>query len=151
MDPAALAFDKPGGVCGEYIRLAETCTDAPWHYHEAAFWTVMGVAAGRTLRTAMGPQDVYPNLYTCLVGLSSSTRKSTSVAIAHKLASAMGVPLLPSEVTPEKLFEILSERPRGILVTPETDLDAQGFVSEFLRLFEKSRQGIDSRLDHPRG
>lgn len=127
--PGMVKMDKPRGLCGKYIAMAELCTDAPWAYHEASFWTIIGTALGRTVFTTRGPQDLYPNMYVALLGKSTTTHKTTAINIAYDLANMLGVPFLPASVTPERLMQLLVEKPRGVLVAPE--------FSKFLSLAHK--------------
>ncbi len=143
-DLSWLVFDKPRGLCGDYVKIAEHVTDARWAYHEACFWTVVGVAFGRKVSVQMGPTKIFANFFTCLVGPSSRARKTTSIDIAAHLAKLLGVKMLPVDVTPERLFAILVEKPRGVLacrefssfMTTARKQYGQGLIEMILELYD---------------
>jgi hypothetical protein len=94
----------------EYIAYANKQTDAPLEYHEAAALSLLALAT-TNLRANLAP---YPgglrtNLYLCLVGTTTRSRKSTSQSICEDLASPL-VPygILPSKSTTEALVNKLA-------------------------------------------
>jgi hypothetical protein len=94
----------------KYIEYGNLQTDAASEYHEAAALILLALAT-TNLRANLAP---YPgglrtNLYLCLVGTTTRSRKSTSQNICEDLADSL-VPygILPSKSTTEALVNKLA-------------------------------------------
>jgi hypothetical protein len=67
------------GLFAEYRDLVGPTTEAPDAFHYGMFLQVLGCTLGTRLRI-YNANDIFPNFYVCLVGTSSSPRKSTVMA-----------------------------------------------------------------------
>lgn len=95
----------PESMFEKYVQFAYEKTDAPLQYHAAAIITVAAAALGNRVRIPdFHGSKLHPNLYTLLVGPSSRYRKSTSINIAHTLATDAKVPAYPNNATVEQLY-----------------------------------------------
>ena len=137
-------FKQPRGVMGSYIKLCETVTDAPWPFHEAIFWTVVGTYFGRDVYSEIGAQRVFTNMFTCVVGESGVAHKTTALSIGSELAKLLQIPIVSREITQERLWDILASNPRGCLLTDEFSAllalarksYGQGLMEMFLQLYD---------------
>lgn len=94
----------------EYVEYANKQTDAALEYHEAGALSLLALATSN-LRASLAPypNGLRTNLYLCLVGSTTRSRKSTSQNICEDLANSL-VPLgiLPSKSTTEALVNKLA-------------------------------------------
>ena len=109
-----------GGWLHDYVRFAQTLTDAPTIFHLFSGLTTLGAALSRRAYCpGFGGRPVYPNLWTVLVAPSSAYRKSTAVNIARDLLSESGTKVYPDDFSKELLVDILQDSPRGCFVWGE--------------------------------
>lgn len=116
------------GFLRSYVDNCRNTTDAPPEYHIAVGLSILGAAMGNSVRIrAYGGLTVFPNLWMLLIAPSGLMRKSTALYIGKNLLQdSVPMRVLPDDWTPEKLIDVLTENPAGLLV-----------VSEFTRLLEQ--------------
>lgn len=103
-----------------YEEYAREGTDAPTKYHRYCAAGMMGACMGRRFYYQLGHIRVYPHVWICLIGQSTMMKKSTSLRIAQEIVSRVNADLiLPGKFTVEKLYEIMAEKPVGIMVFNE--------------------------------
>jgi hypothetical protein len=72
------------GMAGRFVDILRDSTEAPPDFLLAAFLTSVGALIGRTAWVNY-PRPTYPNLYSLLVGETSSARKTTAMSFALDL------------------------------------------------------------------
>jgi len=108
------------GLLREYVDFASPLTDAPGGYHLAVGLTVLAALLGNRVSIPFGARRLFPNLYVTLLGRSTFSRKTTSIAIGQKILDHFeSVANLPSEFSPEAFLDRLGKSPAGLLVYPE--------------------------------
>jgi len=108
------------GLLREYVDFATPLTDAPGGYHLAVGLAVLGALLGSRVSIPFGARPLFPNLYVTLLGRSTFSRKTTSIAIGQKILGHFeAVSNLPSEFSPEAFLDRLQRSPAGLLVYPE--------------------------------
>ncbi len=88
----------------------KSCPLAPEIFHEAMALWLLATVATRRMKLVMGGREIYPNLYVMIVAKTSLYRKSTAMNEAKKVLKQAGLEclLLPTDVTPEALFDELA-------------------------------------------
>lgn len=88
----------------------QSCALAPEIFHEAMALWLLATIATRRIKIAIGGQEIYPNLYVLVIAKTSLYRKSTAMGKAKEALKAAGLEslLLPTDVTPEALFDELA-------------------------------------------
>lgn len=88
----------------------QSCPLAPDIFHEAMALWLLATVSTRRLKFVLGGQEIYPNLYVMVIAKTSLYRKSTAMNEAKKVLKAAGLEclLLPTDVTPEALFDELA-------------------------------------------
>lgn len=97
-----------------YIAYAAGRTDAAHEYHEAAALALLA-ACTPNVRTYLAPwpDGLNTSLYLIMVGGTTSSRKSTSLAFARRLMSQVEpAAVLAERMTPEAMVEQLAARSR---------------------------------------
>ena len=77
------------GPCELYRRAMEKSTNASHNYHLACFLTVVGALLGKTILTEEGGDEIYPNLFTVVVGEAGGAKKDTAVNRAMGLLKSI--------------------------------------------------------------
>ena len=67
------------GPCELYRRAMEKSTNASPSYHLACFLTITGAMLGKSVLTEEGGDEIYPNLFTVVVGEAGWAKKDTAV------------------------------------------------------------------------
>lgn len=101
-----------GHFLHEWIRYAGECTDASHEYHEAVGLCLLATATpGVRARLSAWPRGLGTNLFVLLLGGTTESRKSTSLALgADALEAALPDAAMPSRMTPEAFVEQLARR-----------------------------------------
>lgn len=88
----------------------QSCALAPEIFHEAMAMWLLATVATRRIKVNLGGQEIYPNLYVLVIAKTSLYRKSTAMGKAKEILKAAGLEplLLPTDVTPEALFDELA-------------------------------------------
>lgn len=103
-----------GHFVARYIEYAAARTDAAHEYHEAAALALLA-ACTPNVRTYLDPwpDGLNTSLYLIMVGGTTSSRKSTSLAFARRLmAQVEPAAVLAERMTPEAMVEQLAARSR---------------------------------------
>ena len=126
------------GLIGDYIALMRPTTEASESYHLGVGLTIMASLIGRHVYVDFGSQ-VYPNLYTLLVGISGKSRKDTAIKRGTRMLTtpvSSGTTQLRSNVkivtdvaSAEGLIGSLSEHSNVLL-----------YLTEFSRLIAQARR-----------
>lgn len=108
------------GFIKEYIDWAEKCTDAPKIFHLFCAMIIVGSCFGRSVFLPFGPNNLYPNLYVCLLAPTSYYRKSTCIELSRQILKRFeSVHIMPDEFSPEIFIERLSGKPNSLLIWSE--------------------------------
>lgn len=88
----------------------QSCPLAPEIFHEAMALWLLATISTRRMKLVIGGQEIYPNLYLLVIAKTSLYRKSTAMNEAKKILKLAGLEclLLPTDVTPEALFDELA-------------------------------------------
>ena len=110
-----------------YKNYASLLTDAPEIYHEFSALNLLSLAVGRT-PINVTPRQLYPNIWTILIGVSGISRKSTALCLADSILPD-DYQRLPNDFTPESLQECLSKQSQGLIIKEEIG----GFLNSIKR------------------
>jgi len=121
------------GPFAAYRDIMAPTTQAPDVYHLASALTWFGALVGRRIRTEHASEDLYPNLFTVLVGASGSTKKDTAakraIHLPHNFPIGAGLrnPDMPYAIntnvsSSEGLIGDLEASPRQILYLNELSI-----------------------------
>ncbi len=117
-------------ILEKYKEYASASTDAPSVYHEYIAAVMVGTVMGKRLWYQHGHQALFPNLWVCLVGPSTWSKKSTSMLCAEYIISKVNRELIyPAKVTVEKLYSILANKSVGVMQYGELN----SLLSQFQR------------------
>ena len=107
-------------ILQKYKEYATGATDAPSKYHDYCAAAMVGAALGRGLHYQHGHITLFPHIWVCLIGQSTLMKKSTSIRIAETLLARVNERLLlPAKFSVEKLYQVLSENPSGMMTFSE--------------------------------
>lgn len=112
-----------------YLTRVEN-TEPATRFHLWAAITMIGALVGRKCFLRVGPETIYPNLYTVLVG-PSGVKKGTAIRYAHDLLSALGpeaVVMSPDATSPQQLYNVLERSQRQIVVDGKPTVHSSLFV-----------------------
>ena len=129
------------GVFEVYRRAVEGINEAPIAYSFAALKTIAGIIMGRTAHIYVG-RRLYPNFFSCLVGPTGISRKSTAadLSIEEILANAdPNVIYLAGLATSEGLISKLE--------VPSATADAEENDAPKLSLFMQARVDATSAYE----
>jgi hypothetical protein len=124
------SIPDPSSFINNYIDYAALLTDAAHDFHEAvAFYLMSVVSQGLKMKLPNMPNGLRGNLYMILYGISSHSRKSTSMDIGRDvLQRAVPGVQLPANFTPGGLEEEIAER---------SSQPAAMFADEFSRIIDQ--------------
>jgi hypothetical protein len=103
--------ERAGRWLTEYVEWAGArANETPLAFHEAAGLALAGTAIGRRLYVpSHWGEEVHPNLYVMIIGISTYYHKTTALRLAQRmLARTMPHMLLPEPGSPENLISQLS-------------------------------------------
>lgn len=95
----------------DYINWAvEASPLTPRLFHESMALWLLATVSTRRMKATIGGEDIYSNLYILIVARTTIYRKSTAMKLAKTLLNKANLSalLLPSEATPEALFDELA-------------------------------------------
>jgi len=99
-----------------YKDYAGQITDAPEKYHELLALSIIATVLGRQVYLKYGVFNLYPNLYIVLLGKSTVMRKTACLNLAkHIIRKFNNGLILPNDFTPEGLFNLLNDKPAGLI------------------------------------
>lgn len=123
-----------------YKEYTMQISDAPAKYQELMALSIIATALGRQVYLKWGDTYIYTNLFIVLIGKSTVMRKTFCLNMAKRLLKKFNSELiLPSDFSPEALFNFLSEKPQGLISWSEfgaflinTTKNYQAGIKEFL-------------------
>lgn len=123
-----------------YKDYAMQISDAPGKYQEIMALAIIATVLGRQVYLKYGVYNLYPNLYVVLLGKSTIMRKTACLNMAKHIIKKFNPELiLPNEFSPEGLFNLLTDKPVGLISWGEfgaflinTIKSYQAGVKEFL-------------------
>ena len=103
-----------------YTRWASSRTDASPNFHPVMGHTMIATVINRKRWFPSQHKDYFPNLLTMLLA-QSGKRKSVALSYPEHDILPVAAPnlILPNEVTPEGLLDILSSEPSGVMFMDE--------------------------------
>ena len=118
------------GFLRDYLNTFSPTTEASDSYILGAALSVMGTALGG-LRLEIGAQRVPLNLYTLIIGRTTVSRKSTTLATARRVLEGTGLPAIGDGFSPEGLETFLTQNPSTLINFDEykrsTDTASKGY------------------------
>lgn len=118
------------GFLREYLDTFSPTTEASDAYLLGAALSVMGTSLGG-LRLQVGAQRVPLNTYTLIIGRTTVSRKSTTLATARRVLEGTGLPAIGDGFSPEGLETFLIQHPSTLINFDEykrsTDTASKGY------------------------
>ena len=114
---------EPNNFIQEYIHYGETVTDSYPDYWFAGGLFCLSVAVNRNAVIKLRQGPIYPNVWISNLGLSSLSRKSTSIDKTDTTIAAANIDLackMPDEFSPEAMIEMLDQHPRSFMIKDES-------------------------------
>jgi len=100
-------------IIERYVTTAKKMTDAYPEFHYAAAYSLLSMITNRCAVVKMSHGDIYSNIWTLCLGISTIARKSTALKIGRDIARYHDAESeLPSSFTPESLIEELTDNSR---------------------------------------
>lgn len=132
-NPQLVLYLEDDNFILEYIRWASQKTDSYIEYQFAAALSVLSIVAQRNAIFRLNTGDIYPNIWSFLLGASSVSRKSTSIKLLNSiiLSNETEKHQIPKSFSPEALVECLDESPKGYYINGE----AAGFLKSFKKRY----------------
>ena len=143
------------GIFKDYIDAYAGASEVSPAFLFGTLKTVVGASLGRRVRLE-GTTQIFPNFYTCVVGDTALSRKSTAISCAENLINQAdpGVFLLRSLSTPEGLIAALvppegyefgdtSQSFEDEIKPPETPLIFDGDQSQFETMIMEAERGVE--------
>ena len=108
------------GYVHDYVEWASRTSMSPPEFHLAACLAQMATLCGnRILLPPIGGKAYPPHLWLVLLGRAGAARKSSAISLATSMLAEVGDYRLPTEMTREAMWALLSERPTGIIEMTE--------------------------------
>jgi hypothetical protein len=148
------------GIFETYRQAQEGTTEAPEQYHFGVIKTVAGVVIGRSCYVWCA-RPVYPNFYTCLIGPTKRSRKTTAKERGEKLLASVDplVIILRGLATPEGLIGRLQvpdiddidglpeiEQQRAMSTSEHEGYRMLAICNEFATLLKKAKKDNSSGI-----
>lgn len=116
--------------CNDYACVA---SDAPKAYEELMALAVIATILNRNVFLERGIFNLYPNLFIVLIGKSYIMRKTECLSMVKHLVMKINKKLIfPYEFTPEGLFNMLIDRPSGLIIWSEFG----GFLASTFKTYQ---------------
>lgn len=93
-----------------YTEVVTPCTESPIVYHDWAILTALGAALSRNVWLEFGIDNIYPNMYTILIGPAAG-RKSSAINFARKTVEMAGYKAFAKDKSSKEKF--LSDLAKG--------------------------------------
>lgn len=125
----------------KYMQLGAGLTDSYSEYHMLTGLSLLSIIARRRIFVAIMPCGYYTNLWICILGNSTISRKSTAINIGMNIleAAKLNHYKLPEDFSPEALVEALSQDSQRAFVRDE--------VGTFIAAMQKQyNSGIEGFL-----
>jgi len=141
----------------EYLQITQTITDAKDGARLTAFLPALAVNIGNRVFISNAGSRIFPNIWTAIIGPSSTTRKTTSMNLAKQTLSPYEESiskddlnayakqtLLLTNTTAIKLLNLLSDNPIRLFVINELS----GFLAEMSKLYNSGmKQNLTDIFD----
>lgn len=114
---------EPDNFLQEYIRYGEMVTDSYPDYWFGGGLFCLSVAVNRNAVIKLRQGNIYPNVWINELGLSSLSRKSTSIDKTDSTIAAANIDpdcKMPDEFSPEAMIERLDKHPRAYMIKDES-------------------------------
>lgn len=133
---------------------SEVCDE----FRMASLMTAAGASLGKSVRLQFGDSYLYPNFYTCLVGQSARSKKSTAADDMVRVfqddehtISAVGLNFLSSLSTPEGLLDIIDDNGDMNTQCAHTMANNEGIrllvhIDEFATLLSKAKNKVSAGI-----
>lgn len=103
-----------------YVSVAKKMTDAYPEFHYAGIYSLLSIAANRNAVIRLAHGNIYSNIWTMCLGISTISRKSTALKISRDIARYLSPTTeLPGSFSPEALIEELTDNPRSWWIKDE--------------------------------
>src|SRR5258706_15425508 len=102
-------------------------TESPDAYHFWSAATIIGAASKRQVYLNLNYFQIYPNMYTIIVG-PSGARKSAAVALVSKIAEKAAIRKFSDKVTAAALIKDLSEATEKHVIGTTVELTSPVFI-----------------------
>jgi hypothetical protein len=161
-----MSFESDQTFTEQVARYYKYSTDAPFRYGQLVGIQMLGHAMGRETVHLIQPAEVHLNLFLCIVGESTISRKSTSQSLGKKVYPMERS--IPEEMSPEQFLVELSETPEAIQWIGEftgllKGVSGKGYMARFVELYndlhscepyhrklrDKKNVRSDFRIDEP--
>jgi hypothetical protein len=96
-----------------YTEVVTPCTESPIVYHDWAILTALGSLLSRNVWLEFGVENIYPNLYTILIGPAAG-RKSSAINFARKTVELAGFKSFAKEKSSKEKFLADMEKGFGV-------------------------------------
>lgn len=97
-----------------YVSVAKKMTDAYPELHYAGIYSLVSMVANRNAVVKFSHGNIYSNIWSMCLGISTISRKSTALKIARDIARYHAPTAeLPGSFSPEALIEELTDNPRA--------------------------------------
>jgi len=131
-------------LCNKYINLMSDVTEAPPSYHFFTFITAISMLLGRNAYMLWGPDKLYTNLWTMIVGQTGRARKSTAINRGCDILNRVtpDTQILPSLSTWEGLLTAMQRNDNDLSGQNELNIKNEITMiamSEFDGFLKKSR------------
>ena len=109
MELSTKEVDHEDTFVDSYIKFGLQVTDAPVEFHQFLALGTLAGYLGNKVYLPYGDDNLYPNLWLCLLARSSAFRKSTALRISKKiLRNVTPDTILPNDFSQEAFYKTLS-------------------------------------------
>lgn len=134
------------GWITNYTDLMHDLTASPKEFHQLAGLITAAAAIQRKARLRMAFGDIYPNLYGCIVAMSTVYGKTTAISKPRAILNAAMLDnlLIPSHGSSEGLVQQLSESPSALMIRDEI---GTLFSSDKVKYLKDYKQDLTALYD----
>lgn len=134
------------GWITDYTNLMFDLTASPKEFHQLAGLITVATAIQRKARLRLSFGDVHPNLYGCIVAMSTVYGKTTAIYKPRSILSAAMLDnlLIPSHGSSEGLIQQLSESPNALMIRDEI---GTLFSSDKVKYLKDYKQDLTALYD----
>ncbi len=134
------------GWLDDYVDLMTELTASPREFHQLAALVTAATAIQRKAFLPMSFGNVYPNVYACIVAMSTVYGKSTAISRPRQVlqAAMLDKLLIPSHGSSEGLIKQLSITPSALMVRDEI---GTLFGSDKVRYLKDFKQDLTALYD----
>lgn len=134
------------GWINDYADLMTELTASPWEFHQLAGLVTAATAIQRKAFLTMSFGHIYPNVYACIIAMSTVYGKSTAISRPRQVlqAALMEKLLIPAHGSGEGLIKQLSLTPSALMVRDEI---GTLFGSDKVRYLKDFKQDLTALYD----